>query len=418
MELIKAQWQTDGDRITVTMPFAKVDQEKRTVSGWATLDNIDSQKDRVLAEASNRAFTRFRGNIREMHQPIAAGRLVSFREDEFYHEESGRTYKGIFVTVYVSKGAQSTWEKVLDGTLQGFSIGGNIVDASSEFDKAAGGSVRIVKDYDLVELSLVDSPANPLANVFSIHKSDEGSFVKGMIAEANVENVFWCGQDKLAKSASAESYDCPACSDAMQVIGWFDTDVNKSEKVAEVVEKFKKQAQSAEEGGVTEMPEVNENASETVETEVVEETATEATEAPAEEAAPVEQTEVVAESTEEVEEVDEPDLQKMFADLSDTIKKGQEQTGSKIDELETRLAKALEANDAVQGKVEELMSEHKALVEKFDSVTNQLGEVEKGLHALEGSTALKKSADLGGSAEAPKKIEKSLWSGSIFSLED
>ncbi len=417
MELTKAQWQTDGNKISVTMPFAKVDQDKRTVSGWATLDNVDTQKDRVLAEASKRAFGKFRGNIREMHQPIAVGRLVDFREDEFFHAESGRTYKGIFVSVYVSKGAEATWEKVVDGTLQGFSIGGNITNVDNEFDKAAGGSVRIIKDYDLVELSLVDSPANPLANVFSIHKSDDGSFVKGMIADANVENVFWCAEDKIAKSASAESYDCPACSNVMQTIGWFDTDVNKSEKVAEVVEKFKKQAQSAEEGGVTEMSEVNENASESVET--VEETASEVTETPTEETV-VENKEVV-ETTEVVDNAeveDGPDLQKMFSDLSDTIKKGQEQTGVKIDELETRLSKALEANESVQTRVESLMNEHKALVEKFESVTSQLGEVEKGLKVLESSTALKKSADLGGSTDAPKIEKSSLWGGSIFSLDD
>jgi DNA repair exonuclease SbcCD ATPase subunit len=108
----------------------------------------------------------------------------------------------------------------------------------------------------------------------------------------------------------------------------------------------------------------------------------------------------------------------MFGDLSDTIKKGQEQTGAKIDELETRLAKALEANESVTSKVEELMTDHKQLVEKFDSVTAHLNEVEKGLKTLEGSTALKKSADLGGSTETPKMEKSSLWGGSIFSLDD
>jgi Caudovirus prohead serine protease len=402
MELSKAQWQTNGDRITVNMPFSKVDVEKRMVSGWATLDNVDSQGDKVEASASARAFTRFRGNIREMHQPIAAGRLVKFEEDEFFHTESGKTLRGVRVQAYVSKGAQATWEKVLDGTLQGFSIGGNIIDASTEFDKSSSRDVRIIKDYDLVELSLVDSPANPLANVFSIEKSEQGSFVKGMIADANVENVFWCVQDEIAKSVAAESYNCPACSSAMQTIGWFDTDIDKYEKVAEVVEKFKKQAQSAYEGGATNM-ENDENASESVETEGSKASV-----------------EIVYKSEEVVanNEVEEPDLQKMFGDLNDTIKKSQEQTAESLGDLETRLARALDANDSVQAKVEGLMSEHKQLVEKFDSVTKQLGKVEKGLEALEGSTALRKSADLGGSAEAPVIIEKSLWSGSVFSLDD
>ncbi len=415
MEINKAQWQTDGDgKIRVSMPFAKVDVEKRIVAGWATLDNVDTQKDRVLAEASTRAFERFRGNIREMHQPIAAGRLLDFREDEFYHAQSGKTYKGIFVRVYVSKGAESTWEKVVDGTLQGFSIGGEITDASSEFDKSAGGSVRIIKDYDLVELSLVDSPANPLANVFAIEKHATGSVLKGMIADTSIENVFWCEEDKLAKSASVETYDCPACSAIMKNIGWLES----GDEIQTIVERFTKQAQSANEGGVTDME--NENApveAEVVETPAVDETVVE--EAPVE---VVEGDDAEVTETEEVEVVEEPaveeevvaednGLEKAIEALSDTIKKSQESTSEKITELEARFA---EAQQKFEKSLGDLVAEHGSLKERFDSVTTQLGEVEKGLKTLEGSTALKKSASVGGATETPKPQANGVWSGSIF----
>jgi hypothetical protein len=58
-------------------PLAKVDVERRTVSGFATLDNVDKQADIVTTEASLKAFSKFRGNIREMHQPTAVGKMVS-----------------------------------------------------------------------------------------------------------------------------------------------------------------------------------------------------------------------------------------------------------------------------------------------------------------------------------------------------
>ena len=119
MEIKKSHWASDGDNLTLTIPFAKVDKEKRMVSGFATLDNIDSQGDLVDTEASLNAFARFRGNIREMHQPIAVGKVVSFKQQDFYNKQENKSYSGVFVNAYVSKGAQDTWEKVLDGTLSG-----------------------------------------------------------------------------------------------------------------------------------------------------------------------------------------------------------------------------------------------------------------------------------------------------------
>ena len=70
MTISKAQWDMDGDNVRLSMPFSKVDQERRIVSGFATLDNVDKQADIVTTEASLKAFAKFRGNIREMHQPI------------------------------------------------------------------------------------------------------------------------------------------------------------------------------------------------------------------------------------------------------------------------------------------------------------------------------------------------------------
>src|SRR5574338_707285 len=241
--LHKSQWTVAGNHLNVMVPFAKVDHERRLVSGFATLDNLDNQGDVVLAEASTKAFARARGNLREMHQPIAAGHLVDFQEEEFFHIDPetglGKTYRGIFVTAYVSKGAESTWEKVLDGTLTGFYIGGEIKEASAEFDKDSSQSVRVIKDYDLVELSLVDNPANPLANVFSFQKSAGGSVtLKGMIADTSVENVFYCGNDKIARTANADSAACSICGTTMENIGWVETGQEKTEKVREVVAKF------------------------------------------------------------------------------------------------------------------------------------------------------------------------------------
>jgi hypothetical protein len=90
--MFKAHWDTEGDSVRLSLPFSKVDIQRRIVSGFATLDNIDKQNDIVTTEASVKAFSKFRGNIREMHQPSAVGKMVSFKEDKYFDPESKKFY--------------------------------------------------------------------------------------------------------------------------------------------------------------------------------------------------------------------------------------------------------------------------------------------------------------------------------------
>ena len=109
MTISKAQWDSDGDNLRLSMPFSKVDKERRIVSGFATLDNVDKQNDIVTTDASLQAFAKFRGNIREMHEPLAVGKMVSFKEEKYFDPESKKFYTGVYVSAYVSKGAQASW---------------------------------------------------------------------------------------------------------------------------------------------------------------------------------------------------------------------------------------------------------------------------------------------------------------------
>ena len=222
IDINKAFLSTDGNHVNLTMPISKVDAEKRIVSGFATLDNIDRQGDIVTAEASQKAFERFRGNVRLMHQPVPAGKVVNFRTDTFFDKASNKQYSGVYVDTYISKGAQDVWEMVLDGTLTGFSIGGAIKDFEKVYDASSEKTVRVVKDYDLVELSLVDSPANQLANIFSIEKADKDGVAASIFNKSDIQNVFWCETDQLAYTDPTESRDCLVCEKDLAPIGWLD----------------------------------------------------------------------------------------------------------------------------------------------------------------------------------------------------
>lgn len=407
MSLQKSYWSVDGDNISTTVNLTKVDKENRLVTGFASLDNVDRQGDRILHEANQRAFSKFRGNIREMHQPIAAGRIVDFKEDSFYHE--GQLYKGIKVTAYISKGAPSTWEKVCDGTLTGFSIGGAVTDSAPSFTKELG-SHRIIKDYNLVELSLVDSPANQLANIVSVQKVDGETLVKGMVAEVEGRNAFFCPTDETSKDSVEDSEICPVCEEGMDNIGWFEIvggdDVAKH--LSALIEKHT--TQNGE--GVKNVSENNK----TDNAEVVTSADVENKETEEAKAAEVEVPVVEEEAKVVTEEVttDEPDFEKMVSELKDVIEKGHTQTAEERAALEERLVKFETASSE---RFDEMEKKFKSFEETAETMKSAVAEMEKSLSVLDKSTALKKS----GEVEITDTVEKSSKSstfGGAFGLSN
>lgn len=421
MKITKANWSADGSRLTLSVPFAKVNQETRTVSGFATLDNVDLQGDIVDTQASLDAFKEFRGNIREMHQPIAAGKLVSFAQEEFYDPTDKKVYSGVFVTAYVSKGAQDTWEKVLDGTLSGFSIGGEITLSEPVLDKSLGRTVRVIKAYNLIELSLVDSPANQLANIFSVVKTDQGLVYKGMAVDTKTETIMWCDDCKVAAASESDSKTCDICGKQMQNIGWIEASdsANKADSIRQVVDSYlgtldvpeiAKQADNdISEGGI----EVAEAAvdTETVEVEVekvavVEETSVE----------PVEEVVEKAAEVSEVEGTDEPDFAKALDDLKTFV--ADQIAGIAPTEQLAALNESIDnVTKAMEARAVELDERVSSLSKTVDSLVEQLGNVEKSVTTLDKKSAMKKSEELGGSSELPQGNTSKVWNGTFLGVE-
>ena len=417
MTIQKAHWNTEGDNVRLSMPFNKVDKERRIVSGFATLDNLDKQNDIVTPEASLQAFKKFRGNIREMHQPLAVGKMVSFKEDKFFDPETKKMYSGIYVSAYVSKGAQDTWEKVLDGTLSGFSIGGKMNKWDDGYDEKMDSKVRIIKDYDLVELSLVDTPANQFANILSVEKVDGVDVVKGM--DTVIENVFWDSESGLVLLSENETEVSPTSGVPMQNIGFVEkSDNEKTEMLKFLVDSakgIKTSKITKEESPMTDATNevVEETTVETVEVapeadavveEAVSEEVTEeapvveevAEEAPAEEAEEVSPADDETEKTLVVNAVSEikDTLTSAFSDLASIVKSLQAQ----VDELNKSI-------DSVKTEVKE-----------SKDVFNEFG---KRVDAVEADTAFRKSGDIGDVVQfEPEQVQKSLWDGRFLKTTD
>jgi HK97 family phage prohead protease len=129
-------------------PIAKIDEAQRLVFGYASTETLDNQGEIVKKEAIEAAlpdYMRF-ANIREMHQPSAVGVAREAELDD----------KGLHLVAKIVD--DEAWAKVIEGVYKGFSIGGRV----TERDAAAR---HIITGVDLLEISLVDRPANPEAMI-------------------------------------------------------------------------------------------------------------------------------------------------------------------------------------------------------------------------------------------------------------
>jgi hypothetical protein len=395
--------------------FTKVDKKKRIVSGFATLDNVDAHGDLIPATASREAFARFRGNLREMHMPEAVGKIVSFEEKEFIDPDSGDIYNGVWVDAYVSKGAPNTWEKVLDGTLGGFSIGGKVKQKGRDVSPT-GEEVNVIKQYELLELSLVDNPANPLANVMSIRKMGDTMVVE---EEADRLHIMYDAATKTV--VLSEDPDL----DGFEDIGWVvSTDVT-DEKLRDAINKFESVLKS--ESADDEQP--AESSNETLDSpeggatvSKAEEVVEPVEEVETEEVTETEEVEEVAE-VEEVEEADDTEEETAKAatveevpadevDDADVLKRLSEEFSAVVkDALAGVKQEQATALDEVNAKIDEFA---KAVEDKISALSTRVDEVASD---ADKATAVKKSADVVEDEDIEKAADESNpWRGAFIDV--
>ena len=431
MLINKAHWVTDGDNVRLSMPIGKVDIERRMVSGFATLDNIDKQGDIVTTESSINAFKNFRGNLREMHQPSAVGKIVSFKEDRYFDPNTKKFYSGVYVSAYVSKGAQDAWEKVLDGTYTGFSIGGNIKTWDDAFNEEMDKSIRVIKEYDLFELSLVDSPANQFANIVSIEKQNGHNVIGGLISNVDTENIFYDSESGMVIVSDADSVNHPLTEKQMKNIGFVEkSDNEKADMIKFLVDSAK---------GISTIKITKEVNPMTEATEAAVDAVVENAEvAPEAQPAEVVETPAVVDEAPAVEELAVAKSVDGGADSPVAEAAVEEETPEAavdaVVEVKEEIAKAVSGiNESLTNAFGDLAATIKSLNEQIvavtksvDNVTSEVNTIKgnfnefgKRVDAVEQDTAFRKSGDLGEIVQfEPVMVQKSLWGGRFLTNTD
>ncbi len=137
-------------------------EEKRLIEGYFSTKDLDRDDDIVEPEAFKKSLKSFiskNGVVLYNHRrdtPI--GKVIEGNIDD----------KGAFVVVEIAKNvpdADNVWELIKQGVLKTFSFG--FVPLKVEWCEGNGKEVRILKEVDLLEVSIVSVPANPNA-VFTI----------------------------------------------------------------------------------------------------------------------------------------------------------------------------------------------------------------------------------------------------------
>jgi len=170
------------------------------VTGIATDDTLDIDEQVCDADWLSRAMPEWFkfGNIREQHSNVAAGVATKLEQDGSQHIVTARVVDPASVM------------KVEMGVLKGFSIG--IRDPRIAHDKSAPGG-RIV-DGQIVEVSLVDRPANPSC-LIELAKSVGGTVqqTENLVEKesAAMERCKECG--KAFPSADMKEMMCDKCYD-------------------------------------------------------------------------------------------------------------------------------------------------------------------------------------------------------------
>ena len=187
--------------------IAKIDESKHEVWGVATAEIVDKEGEIFDYDSSKPYFRNWSdeiakatdgkslGNVREMHEPSAVGKLVAIAFDDDLKQI--RVGARIVDTI--------AWQKCMLGVYTGFSIGGAYVKAWKD-----GEYVRFTANP--VEISVVDNPCVPGAHFTAVKADGTCEVRKFSRADARSDHALKIG----ARSVSPEMKKIPgdSCSGA------------------------------------------------------------------------------------------------------------------------------------------------------------------------------------------------------------
>lgn len=162
------------------------------IAGYASVDMVDKQGDRIPSDALKKAFESFMNNkafrnVQLAHSGIQVGEVVADHQDS-----QGRVWKsevddhGLFVVCKIRSDIQKAREvqkQIRDGDLRAFSIGGQALFRVSKHTPEHGNH-REITELELHEVTLCKKGINPEARYTILKMDDEPEVNKMTESEA------------------------------------------------------------------------------------------------------------------------------------------------------------------------------------------------------------------------------------------
>jgi HK97 family phage prohead protease len=173
------------------------DPDKRIVAGFASVEVKDLQNDIVPVSVLERAMYDFMergGTIIYCHTNMPIGKVLRWEIRK--HPDTGKP--GLWIEAEIYKGvipADQLWEEIKAGKVLGFSIGGvgkeEKVKIKSEDGKEE--EADLVTFLQLLEISIVEEPANPHARIEYVNYMAKGNDdFSRCLNEAGKDEVDFC----------------------------------------------------------------------------------------------------------------------------------------------------------------------------------------------------------------------------------
>jgi HK97 family phage prohead protease len=211
LDLQTASWNAEGSDFLLKSVGS---EGELYVAGYASVDMVDKQGDRIPTNALKKAFSQFMGNkafrnVQLAHSGIQVGEVVDNHTDS-----QGRLWKsevddhGLFVVCKIRNDIQKAREvqkQIRNGDLRAFSIGGQALFRVSKTTPELG-SHREITDLELHEITLCKKGINP-ESTYTILKMEDDS-----MTNTEVLNEIKAGLSEVLKELSEKEEKNTTCS--------------------------------------------------------------------------------------------------------------------------------------------------------------------------------------------------------------
>ena len=146
---------------------------RKIIAGYASLAVIDTENEYIPVEVLKDGLATLMddesyANIMIVHKNIQIGKILERFDNLTTHVDD----KGLFIVAEIRDDleiAKATWEKIEDGEIRGFSIGGEIIEDHKECDDK--GCIKVIDKINLFEISVCSCPVNKDSGFEIVNKS-------------------------------------------------------------------------------------------------------------------------------------------------------------------------------------------------------------------------------------------------------